>query len=95
MKTSKAPVVFANRAEMIELDSHAFSVCADVPENQVCLNLYAQDGTRVISMTADEAKDLARTILQGAHDLSEKTADADFIRELKAKQSRERNERGA
>ncbi len=70
MKTSKAPVTFANRAEMIELESHSFSVCANVPEKTVDINLYAPDGTRVISMTASQAQDLAQSILQGARHLT-------------------------
>ncbi len=94
MKTSKAPVTFANRAEMIELDSHSFSVCANVPEKTVDINLYAPDGTRVISMTASQAQDLAQSVLQGVRDLVAKMADEEYMRELKAKQSRERNERG-
>jgi hypothetical protein len=70
MKISKAPVCFANRADLIECDSHAFSVGAHVPEQVVMLNVYAKDGTRVLQMTAEEAHDLARHLAQGANDLS-------------------------
>lgn len=70
MKISKAPVCFANRADLIECDSTAFSVGAHIPEQFISLNMYAADGTRVLQMTAEEALDLARHLVRGASELS-------------------------
>jgi hypothetical protein len=94
MQVSKIPVDFANRAEMIECDQNAFSVCAHIPENRVYVNLYVDGKTRVIGMTADEARELSRALAIGADDLQSLTADPDYMRQLNAKLRRERQDNG-
>lgn len=89
MQISKKPVEFANRAEMIELDAHAFSVGAHLPEKRVYVNLYAADGTRVLGMTPEEAWDLAKHLSDAASNAYCGTAD-----EETARQSRERTQSG-
>jgi hypothetical protein len=81
MQISKTPVEFANRAEMVECNPHAFSVGAHTLERRVYVNLYAVDGTRVIGMTPEEAENLARCILTGATDAREGAQAARIERE--------------
>lgn len=67
MKVSKEPVMFANRAEMIECNADSsHSVGLDMREKTICINTYSVDGTRVIVMGLQEAEDLAIRLTRAA-----------------------------
>jgi hypothetical protein len=98
MKTSKTPVMCANRAELIECDENAFNVGAVLTEKTVALNVYAEGGTRVLCMSPDEAEEIARYLLDAARAVREsgarEMADPYYAAQLKARMSRARTASG-
>jgi hypothetical protein len=66
MKISKELVQFANRAEMVDLVESEYCVGAHMDEKRVYITLYEAGGTRVISMTPQEAWKLGATLSNAA-----------------------------